>query len=783
MFDLNKIKNFKKYIAKQFYLISIFFNDKKLSKYPKIKIVKNLIFSIKTLIFMILVSISMFISSIFWSIQVIKNLQNINLIYNTNNVYDRYGRLIGYTSPRFAKYTQISEFSQKLKDSIISTEDKTFYNNIGISIKAIIRSSIMYIPSLLMRQQPRGGSTITQQIVRQIFLTNNISFVRKIKEIILSILINQYLSKDKIFELYMNNSYFSANVYGFAMASEVFFNKPHTQLSDLEIAILVAMLRDPVKLSPISCPKEILLNRAKVILNNMVNDGIIDEIDKKNAINYEFNISDSLLKYTNFVTSEAADHLIQKYGMDTYKKGGLDVYTSVDLDVQLALEEGLLNSCQELELEQKWTGPVKKITPLGKYYKIVRIINSNGDYIYQNKKYTLKEEDIKKYKEFKNITAGDLIVITLNKNIESNSHRLINLPTYTGYACAMKTGHEAGDILASVGSVDYNFQPFDIARNGERGNGSCMKILDTLCALNYFEKYNLPFNLTFKLKDAYAYIDLTNNKLVYTTAEEFKKIDANYYGKKDSSMFPINNWDFKHFKDISFRASYEHSRNIPFMELILNHVGLKEFKEFLIKIKFLDKKDAIYPSYILGAKSIRPRHFARILCEIANKGIPVHTDFIKTVKNRDTSEELESYEKAYYEEALFSKEVLSKLYSCMNGCVNRGTGLSLKGLFKNIYCKTGTNSNNTDAMCVCFVGDYVFFLGICKADNDTLGDNVYGARKPVLSIRYALQELKKKNKIIDKPIFKNNGNLSFYLVPYNPYGSSNLKDIEINEFI
>lgn len=134
---------------------------------------------------------------------------------------------------------------------IINVEDKSFYSNIGISFVGILRSSIFLIPSFIKKEQIRGASTITQQIVRQFFFNTKLSFVRKFKEIIYATLMNFYFSKNHIFEMYINNAYFGYNVYGFSAAANAFFGKDIKDLEIDEIASLVGMLKGPMVFSPI----------------------------------------------------------------------------------------------------------------------------------------------------------------------------------------------------------------------------------------------------------------------------------------------------------------------------------------------------------------------------------------------------------------------------------------------------------------------------------------------------------------------------------------------------
>ena len=161
----------------------------------------------------------------FWSFIKLSNFNKSNFVSNVNQIYDREGQFIGYVAPKISVFTKLNDFPKILIDTVLAVEDRKFFSHCGISFSGIIRSAIEYIPRKISGYRPRGGSTITQQLMRQLYLDDSISFYRKIKEIAISIFATFKISKEDILEIYLNQAYFCNNIYGFTMAANVFWGK------------------------------------------------------------------------------------------------------------------------------------------------------------------------------------------------------------------------------------------------------------------------------------------------------------------------------------------------------------------------------------------------------------------------------------------------------------------------------------------------------------------------------------------------------------------------------
>jgi penicillin-binding protein 1A len=682
---------------------------------------------------------------------------------NLNNIYDRNGVYIGSTSVRNTVYTKIEDFPTNIKDTVLIVEDKSFFTNIGISIFGILRSAVMIIPSLIIGKRPQGGSTITQQVVRQIALNQRFSFIRKWKEIIFSLVITQKISKSQILELYLNNAYFGSNVYGFNRAASIFFNKDINKLEIHEIALLVALLKSADDFSPVKQPDKAKIRR-DYVLYRMKEENQITEEEYNNAINEPLGVS-IMSECVSYNSLRVRKFIIDKYGMDAYQKGGFNIKTTLDNNVQKIAENALQSVCFSFELERKWNGPVgfmsqfdyntlqKYSNNCGKNYFAVMITNvKKGSYKGLFSNGFFNKEDLSLISKCK---IGDVVVI------HAATGKVMNKPKYTGQVTIMDSSN--GEIVASVGGLDVNLSRYNIAET-PRPIGSCMKIFDVIALLEYGLKPSTPVN------DEPG--GVFGKEFKYLSMEEYckkKQID-NRSSYEKMGMWIVNNWDSNFFGQITLRIAYEFSRNIPFVKLILNDSSLGKLKEVLVRFGLLDSHVDIYPAMILGNHEVKPEIVAATGCSIVSNKL-IKPTFIK--EENDSTDTNSSTD----EKPMLETSVRNNLLSMMYGNVTRGMGRRLKDLNRFLYSKTGTSSNNRDALCLCLTKEYVIFVNVCCYDDDKLADGVMGAKYPVVVIHKILESLSNigNQSLIDGKSYKS--------VPYNPFNTPNiLTNLNVEEY-
>lgn len=231
----------------------------------------------------------------------------------------------------------LDQVAPTVKNATIAIEDKNFYNHGGISITGIARSAIV---DILTGRKSQGGSTITQQFVKNAILSNNKSFDRKIREVILAIMIDARFSKEDILKLYFNEIPYGRNAYGIEAASQSYLNKPAKDLDLAESAYLAAMTQAPTYYNPFGPHRDALDSRKNLVLQLMREQGYItaDQENQAKTEQVKFQAVSNSLKAPHFVFM-VQDYLANKYGEKTLEEGGLKVYTTLDPRLQDIAEQ------------------------------------------------------------------------------------------------------------------------------------------------------------------------------------------------------------------------------------------------------------------------------------------------------------------------------------------------------------------------------------------------------------------------------------------------------------
>lgn len=261
-------------------------------------------------------------------------------------VYDTDGDLIALLkNDRNIVYLTADQIPEQVKQAFVSIEDKRFYKHKGFDPFAILRA----VQSLISKNSiTQGGSTITQQLARNIYLTHTVKWERKVEEIFIAMALEKKYSKDEILEFYINNIYFSNGYYGIQAASQGYFSKDAQELTLSETAFLCAIPNSPGSYDPLT-HKENTLKRRDLILDNMYEDGIITEMECDHAKNESINLNPSKVSFTRtwahtYIYECATQALMQATGNDydtcheDLYTGGYRVYTSIDMDTQELLQ-------------------------------------------------------------------------------------------------------------------------------------------------------------------------------------------------------------------------------------------------------------------------------------------------------------------------------------------------------------------------------------------------------------------------------------------------------------
>src|SRR3989338_8578435 len=271
-------------------------------------------------------------------------------IDQSTKIYDRTGEILLYDMSRDTRRALVpfEDISQYAKSAAIAIEDKNFYSHHGFELTSFVRAVLVNLTTLSFSQ---GGSTITQQVVKNSILTKDKTPTRKLKELILALKLEKVLTKDEILSLYLNEIPYGGTIYGIEEASRSFFGKSSYDLTLAEAAYLAALLKAPTYYSPYGSHKEELEARKNQVLSEMYKNEFIteDERDAALATTVEFKERKNTanIRAAHFVFF-VIEHLTKKYGENTLTNSGYKIVTTLDYKIQeeaerLAKEYGELN--------------------------------------------------------------------------------------------------------------------------------------------------------------------------------------------------------------------------------------------------------------------------------------------------------------------------------------------------------------------------------------------------------------------------------------------------------
>lgn len=269
----------------------------------------------------------------------------------STKIYDRTGKVLLYDIYGEEKrwVVPFDKISDNLKHAVLASEDARFYQHGGIDFEAILRSILV---DLKLQSTSQGASTITQQLIRSVYLSNQKTLERKVREIVLSIELEQKYSKDQIFDWYLNEIPFGQNAYGAEAASQTYFNKAASDLDLAQSAALTALIQAPSYYSPYGLHKSLLLQRKDYVLQRMQETGYITKQQMMAAQKEEIVFSADLtsIKAPHFVMY-VEQYLQNKYGDDFLKEKGLKVYTTLDWDLQ-SYAEKVISDAEKINISK-----------------------------------------------------------------------------------------------------------------------------------------------------------------------------------------------------------------------------------------------------------------------------------------------------------------------------------------------------------------------------------------------------------------------------------------------
>ena len=523
----------------------------------------------------------------------------------------------------FINYNQIP---RELINCFLVSEDINFYNHFGVDFKGIARAFFKNMSNILSNKRPEGASTITQQVAKNLLLTNELSYSRKIKEMILALRMENLLTKKRIMELYLNEIYLGNGSYGVASASLNYFNKSLVDLKLHEMALLAALPKAPSSYNPYKNPIR-ALKRRNWVLKRLLDEKFIDVETYMNLLNKPINLKRTkkiLNDNASFFKEEVRRSLIGQFGEKKLYEGGMTVMTTLDETIQLQAEESFRKGLKDFSKRKNWSGPITNLKnekkmyetffdlkkPLGLYSDnlalITKVKNDRIDVLLKNQqKIKLYRPNLKiiKNKEFnfkKQFKVGDVIVLEFDD--ENNIFFLSQIPKVNGGMVVMD--NRTGRVLAMVGGYDAS-SSFNRSTQAKRQLGSSFKPIVYLTAL---ENGYTPIS---KVLDAPFVVDDYSDKGVWRPTN---------YGDKFYGLSTL-------------RLGIEKSRNLMTVRLS-DQLGLEKISKMSLELGVYEN----FPNLIsssLGSLESTLQKITAAYATIANGGYKVEANLIDVIYDSD----------------------------------------------------------------------------------------------------------------------------------------------------
>ncbi len=631
---------------------------------------------------------------------------------SVTELYDGQGRVIGTFALQRRVIASYDDYPEVLRNALISIEDKDFYRHSGVNIWRILGAAYRDIES---GGKVQGASTLTMQLARNLFLSPDRSFYRKVQETLLAIQIERRFTKPQIFTLYANQIFLGHGAYGYQAASEYYFSKPARQLKLEEAAMLAGLPKAPQYYSPINHPDR-ALKRRNLVLNAMLEDGKITAAQAAEARNKPIvlNVQRDPNSLAPYYVEEIRRYLEAKYGSDQVHEGGLRVYTSLDSDLQKAARQALLDGLAAYERRHGWHGKLPNVIADGgksdKYIDpdwdedpelngyihalVTEVSPAAAEIRFGRITATLAQSDVAwtKLKLADILHPGDVVYVKVLA-LDAGKAR-ISLEQDSGAEGALVAIDNAtGEIKAMIGGRDFNLSKFNRATQALRQVGSSFK----------------PYVYT-------AVID-------QGASPDDTIVDAPVTFQTASGPYVPHNYDGKFEGTISLRRALAQSRNIPALKLA-DRVGIKTVIDYAHRFGITANIPAYLP-VALGSAEITPLEQTSAFSVFPNDGVRVAPRYITKVTD---------YEGRILEEDFsdikdsVSARTARTMTSMLRGVVLHGTAIAAAKMPYPLAGKTGTTNDFTDAWFVGFSPSLTCGVWIGYDEKKSLGDKETGAR-------------------------------------------------------
>src|SRR5438067_4132836 len=637
---------------------------------------------------------------------------------SSTELYDIHGNTIGSFALQRRVVASYNDFPPALIEALVSIEDKEFYRHSGINFWRIAGAAFRDIES---GGKVQGGSTLTMQLARNLFLSADRSFHRKIQETLLAIQIERRFTKQQILTLYGNQIYLGHGVYGFEAASEYYFSKPAKQLTLPEAAMIAGLPKSPLYYSPVNHPDH-SLHRRNLVINAMLEDGKITVAQADTAHNAPLglNLAHDPNSLAPYFVEDVRQYLENKYGAGEVHAGGLRVYTTLDMDWQAAANESVLDGLAAYEHRHGWRGHLQNVLSAGQTianyqhpdwdaelapgsytHGLVTAVSGRAASVkIGNYTATITRAEVAAWTKrsiARLLTPGDIVYVKIGSLLSAGKARVALEQDSGVQGALLAIDNASGQVRAMVGGRDFNLSKFNRATQALRQVGSSFK----------------PYVYTAVVDQGATPDDtVVDSPVIFQTAS--------------GPYFP-HNFDDKYEGTITLRRALAQSRNIPALKLA-DKIGIRMVEDYARKFGVTSPLPPYLP-VALGAAEMTLIEQTSAYSVFPDDGVRLAPRFVSKVTDYDGRVLEEDYPEV---KDVISSRTARIMTSMLEEVVQHGTGVAAMQLKAPIAGKTGTTNDFTDAWFVGFSPAMTAGVWVGYDEKRSLGAKETGARAALL---------------------------------------------------
>ena len=633
----------------------------------------------------------------------------------TTDLYDRNGQIFGSFALEHRVVVDYNGFAPILRQAIISIEDKNFESHWGVNV---FRIAGAVIHDLHSHGRTQGASTLTMQLARNLFLSADRTWPRKIQEAYLAIQIERSFTKQQIFTLYGNQIYLGSGQYGFEAAAQYYFSKHANDLSLTEAALLAGLPKGPSAYSPILNPDK-SLRRRNLVISEMESDGIITHVQAQQARTAPLglHIAEQQSAVAPWFQEEVRQELDNRFGSEQVHEAGLRVDTTLDLNLQKTANQAVLDGVATYERRRGWKGRLENALQSGSTLTDYRhpdwaTSSAAGDYVHalvtrvlpleidarigppdqKNSQVILTPADWQWTTQRTAdllVKPGDIIYIHLVPGTVASARHATLEQDSGAQGSLMAIDNLSGNVLAMVGGRDFATSQFNRAMQAQRQTGSSFK----------------PY--------------------VYTTAIEdgVKPTDTILDAPVSFGAYAPHNYENDYKGVMTIANAFAESRNIPAVKLAAR-VGIHKVIDMVHRFGVTSNVPAYLP-VALGAVEITLDEQVASYSVFPNDGVRVTPHLVRKVSNADG---ITLWEDRPDVVQVIDQQTARTMMTLLRGVTQHGTGAAAAQLNHPLGGKTGTTSDFTDAWFLGFSPSVTCGVWVGFDSRESLGEKETGAK-------------------------------------------------------